>query len=51
MDMLKRFYEEEDGMGVIEIVMIIGALMCIALMFRETITEFVKKLMEDVFKL
>lgn len=50
MDLLKQFYEEEDGMGVVEIVMIIAALMCIALLFRKQITEFAKGIMENVFK-
>ena len=34
MDLLKRFYKEEEGMGTIEMVMLIAALMCIALLFR-----------------
>lgn len=50
MDVLKRFYEEEDGMGTVEMVMIIAALMCIALLFRKQITSFVTQIMEKVFK-
>ncbi len=49
MEMLKRFYEEEDGMGVVEIVMIIAALMCIALLFRRQITQFAQHIMTTVF--
>lgn len=49
MDMWKRFYEEEDGMGTVEIVMIIAALMCIALMFRKQVVEFAKGIMDTVF--
>ena len=49
MEVLRKFYEEEDGRGTIEIVMIIAALMCIALLFRQTIVDFAKKLMEKVF--
>lgn len=49
MDLLKRFYEEEDGMGVVEIVMIIAALMCIALLFREQIYQFVQKIIGIIF--
>lgn len=49
MDLLKKFYEEEDGMGVVEIVMIIAALMCIALLFRRQITDFAGNIMETVF--
>lgn len=50
MDLLKQFYEEEDGMGVVEIVMIIAALMCIALLFRDRITDFARKIMDTIFK-
>ena len=40
MEMLKRFYSEEEGMGTVEIVMIIAALMCVALLFRKRIMQF-----------
>ncbi len=50
MDVLKKFYQEEDGMGTVEIVMIIAALMCIALLFRKRIFEFAGKIMDAVFK-
>ncbi len=50
MDLLKKFYEEEDGMGTVEIVMIIAALMCIALLFRRQITSFAQNIMDAVFK-
>ncbi len=49
MEMIKQFYEEEDGMGVVEIVMIIAALMCIALLFRRQITQFAQNIMTTVF--
>ena len=50
MDLLKRFYEEEEGMGTVELVMIIAALMCIALLFRRRIFEFAGQVMDNVFK-
>lgn len=50
MELLKRFWTEEDGMGTVEIVMIIAALMCIALLFREQITIFAGQIMSNVFK-
>ncbi|MCI9534079.1 MAG: hypothetical protein HFG53_04650 [Lachnospiraceae bacterium] len=50
MELLKRFYEEEDGMGTVELVMIIAALMCIALLFRKQIFAFAKGIMDKVFK-
>lgn len=49
MELLKEFYMEEDGMGTVELVMIIAALMCIALLFREQIFNFAKQIMEKVF--
>lgn len=49
MNWLKEFYYEEDGMGTVEIIMIIAALMCIALLFRKQIYDFAKKIMEVVF--
>lgn len=50
MDIMKQFWEEEDGMGTVEIVMIIAALMCIALLFRKQILTFVDGIMKNVFK-
>lgn len=49
MEMLKRFYTEEDGMGTVELVMIIAALLCIALLFKDTITDFANQLMKKNF--
>ena len=49
MELLKRFYSEEEGMGTVEIVMIIAALMCIALLFRKQIVDFANNLMKKVF--
>ena len=46
---LKEFWYEEDGLGVVEIVIIIAVLVAIALLFRREITNFVKNLMEKVF--
>ena len=37
-------------MGTVEIVMIIAALMCIALLFRKQVFDFAKGIMEKVFK-
>lgn len=50
METMKQFWKEEDGMGTVEIVMIIAALMCIALLFREQITKFAGDIMKNVFK-
>lgn len=50
MNLMKRFWREEEGMGTVEIVMIIAALMCIALLFREQIFNFAEGIMKNVFK-
>ena len=50
MDLMKRFYEEEEGMGTVEMVMIIAALMFIALLFRRELTEFGENIMKTVFE-
>lgn len=46
MKLLKAFWEEEDGIGVIEIILILVILVMIIVIFREQITEIVK----DAFK-
>lgn len=48
-EMLKRFWHEEDGMGTIEVVIIIAVLVAVALIFKNGITEFVKSLMNKLF--
>lgn len=49
MEMLRKFYEEEDGLGTVEMVMLIAALMCIALVFKNSIKDFAENLMKKVF--
>ncbi len=49
-DLLKRFWTEEDGMGTVEIVIIIAVLVAVALIFKDGITGFVKNLMNKFFK-
>jgi Flp pilus assembly pilin Flp len=39
---IKRFLAEEDGISTVEIVVIIAVLVGIALLFRKSITEYVK---------
>lgn len=47
--LVKDFLKEEDGMGVIEIVIIIAVLVALALVFKKAIGEFANKLMEKFF--
>lgn len=49
MEMLKKFYEEEDGLGTVEMVMLIAALMCVALIFKDTIVKYAQQIMKKVF--
>lgn len=49
MNFLKDFYYEEEGMGTVEIVIIIAVLIAIALVFKEGIGKFVNDLMNKFF--
>lgn len=48
-DFFKRFWREEDGMGTIEIIIIIAVLVAVALIFKTQITKFVTELMNKFF--
>ena len=48
-EMLRRFWKEEDGSGTVELVILIGILVAVALIFREAIIKFVKALMDKFF--
>lgn len=48
-DLLKNFMKEEDGLGTVEIVVIIAVLVGIALIFRDAIIRFVTGIMRNVF--
>jgi len=47
--LLKDFFREEDGLGTVEIVVIIAVLVGIALIFRDAIIKFVTGIMSSVF--
>ena len=49
MNLLREFFTEEDGMGTVEILLIIEVLVCIALIFRTAIVDFVTKTVGDIF--
>ncbi len=49
-ELCKRFWNEEDGFGTVELVILIGVLVGIALIFRERITGFVNDLMDRFFQ-
>ena len=48
-ELLKRFWTEEDGMGTVEVIIIIAVLMAVALIFKDGITKFVTNLMNTLF--
>lgn len=47
--LMKSFLKEEDGLGTVEIVVIIAVLVGIALIFRDAIIKFVTGIMKNVF--
>jgi hypothetical protein len=49
MNLIKSFLKEEDGLGTVEIVVIIAVLVGIALIFRDAIIKFVTDIMKSVF--
>lgn len=48
-NMIRNFIREEDGLGTVEIVVIIAVLVGIALIFRDAIIKFVTGVMSRVF--
>ena len=48
-DMMKRFWNEEEGFGTVELVILIGVLVAIALIFRKAVVKFVNQLIEKFF--
>lgn len=48
--LFKAFLREEDGIGTVEIVLIIAALVAVALLFRKAITDFIKESLDKIFK-
>lgn len=49
MNMLKKFWEEEEGMAVVELLLIIAVLIIIALLFKDAIVKWVTKTLENLF--
>ncbi len=49
LNLLKGFFKEEEGMGTVEIVVIIAVLVSIALIFRKAITEWVRNTIQQIF--
>lgn len=47
--LFKNFFKEEEGMGTVEIVVIIAVLVTIAIIFRTAITDWVSNTLASVF--
>lgn len=47
---LKMYFKfrEEDGVGTVELVLILAALIALLLVFKEQLTEFIKTFIKDV---
>jgi len=46
---LKRFVTEEDGMGTVEVIIIIAVLVGVALLFRRQLINFVNSIINNLF--
>lgn len=46
----KQFLEEEDGMGTVEVILIIVVLVGLVIIFKEEITEVVNSLFDKITK-
>ncbi len=50
MKFFKDFWQEEEAMGTIEIVIIIAILVAIAMVFKDAIKDFAQGLINNAFK-
>ncbi len=48
-NVFKKLWQEEEGMGTVEVVIIVAVLVGVALLFREQITSFVEYATGKVF--
>ena len=46
---IKRFITEEDGMGTVEVIIIIAVLVGVALLFRKQLINFVNSIINNLF--
>lgn len=47
--MLKSFWQEDDALGTVEMVLLLAALVAVALVFREQLTGWVSRAVAAVF--
>lgn len=48
MDNLRQFMKDDDGMGVVEVILIIVVLISLVLIFKKELTEIVKNIFGKV---
>lgn len=48
MNYLKKFYADEEGMGVVEVVLIIIVLVGLVIIFKDQITSLVKSILSKM---
>ncbi|KAB3532807.1 Flp1 family type IVb pilin [Alkaliphilus serpentinus] len=46
--LMKSFWLEEDGLGTVEIVLIIAVLVALALIFKNAIIGFVRRILDNI---
>lgn len=49
LNLVKGFFKDEEGMGTIEIVVIIAVLVALALLFKDRISTYANNLMNTMF--
>ncbi len=47
--LIKRFWQEDDALGTVEMVLLMAALVAVALVFKTKIVEWVTTALGDVF--
>ena len=50
MQELRAFYEEEDGVGVVEVILILLVLIALVLIFKKELTSLVNSILSKVTK-
>lgn len=48
MEQIKRFLKEEDGIGVVEVILILVVLIALVAIFKTQITELVNNIFQDI---
>ena len=48
--LLVRFWKEEDGVGVVELILILVVLIALVLIFKEQLTELVENIFDKIVK-